>query len=425
MNPVIRDVKVDTLPVDGPISFSVYHEGGEILFHHGVQISRIHISCLQEAGIKNVITINSEDEKVVQNFQFDSRTIPFDQKLTLGQVLDRDIVSSSGSVILPTGSPVTDLVLDRIMSIGFHNVRLSKLPKEMNMDQVDRFKQLVEKLQGSKTDSGFRKAKAAGNTILVVEDDARIRRILVHYFSEVKYTVVEAENGQQGLEIIKNNPAITLVVTDVNMPNMNGFELCREIKQIPEKKHIPVLLCTARNTRDDILIALKEGANDFVVKPFTKEALIGKVRRLLQPELWSVHDDGERRKDGRYNVKAVVSWGPFEKTPIGLVFNAPVANISLTGLCFKNYPERFQQYYPGSTVPTTHPFYDYAKINSAAKPLKLYLQAEIQIFDLSARVVYVRFDVEQACEMVGIEFVMLPAEAKSSLTKLFEDTTSQ
>ncbi|SMP15001.1 two-component system, chemotaxis family, response regulator CheY [Desulfurobacterium pacificum] len=119
--------------------------------------------------------------------------------------------------------------------------------------------------------------------ILVVDDMAAMRKILKTLLAQLGYkNVDEAEDGKQALEILKKNPnKYGLVITDWNMPNMTGIELVQEIRKDPELKHLPILMVTAEAKKENVLMAIKAGVNNYIVKPFTAETLKEKIEKIF------------------------------------------------------------------------------------------------------------------------------------------------
>ena len=117
---------------------------------------------------------------------------------------------------------------------------------------------------------------------LVVDDFSTMRRIVRGLLKEMGCNnVEEAEDGVVALQMLKTN-RYDFVVSDINMPNMNGFDLLKALKAEDSLKHIPVLMVTAEARKDDILLAAQSGAAGYVVKPFTKATLEEKVTKILQ-----------------------------------------------------------------------------------------------------------------------------------------------
>jgi len=109
-----------------------------------------------------------------------------------------------------------------------------------------------------------------------------MRRIVRTLLKECGYTEAdEAEDGIAALQKLRAS-RFDFVVSDINMPNMNGFELLAEIKKDDKLKHLPVLMVTAEARKEDIVLAAKNGAAGYIVKPFTKATLEEKVGLILQ-----------------------------------------------------------------------------------------------------------------------------------------------
>jgi two-component system chemotaxis response regulator CheY len=116
---------------------------------------------------------------------------------------------------------------------------------------------------------------------LVVDDFSTMRRIVRGLLKEMGCNNVdEAEDGQVALNILKSG-RIEFVVSDINMPVMNGFELLKAMKADESLKHIPVLMVTAEARKEDIVLAAQSGAAGYIVKPFTKATLEEKVAKIL------------------------------------------------------------------------------------------------------------------------------------------------
>lgn len=116
---------------------------------------------------------------------------------------------------------------------------------------------------------------------LIVDDFSTMRRIVRNLLKEIGYTNAdEAEDGDVALSKLKAG-AFEFVVSDLNMPNMHGFELLRQIRAEPALKHLPVLLVTAEAKKEDIITAAQAGASGYIVKPFTKATLEEKLNKII------------------------------------------------------------------------------------------------------------------------------------------------
>ena len=117
---------------------------------------------------------------------------------------------------------------------------------------------------------------------LIVDDFSTMRRIVRGLLKEMGcHHTAEAEDGAAALAMLKSQP-VDFVVTDINMPNMNGFELLEAIKADEALRHLPVLMVTAEARKEDIVRAAQSGAAGYIVKPFSKATLEDKVQRILQ-----------------------------------------------------------------------------------------------------------------------------------------------
>jgi two-component system chemotaxis response regulator CheY len=117
---------------------------------------------------------------------------------------------------------------------------------------------------------------------LIVDDFSTMRRIVRGLLKEMGCNnAEEAEDGAVALNTLRAGK-FDFVVSDINMPNMNGFELLAAIKKDDSLKHLPVLMVTAEARKEDIVRAAQEGASGYIVKPFTKATLEEKVQKILQ-----------------------------------------------------------------------------------------------------------------------------------------------
>lgn len=116
--------------------------------------------------------------------------------------------------------------------------------------------------------------------ILIVEDEIRMRMLLKDYFEKENFEILEADNGITALNIFKDNEnSISLIILDLMMPLMDGFTLCKSIREI---SYIPIIILTARSSDDDKLLGYDLGADDYVTKPFSPKILVAKTKALLK-----------------------------------------------------------------------------------------------------------------------------------------------
>lgn len=115
--------------------------------------------------------------------------------------------------------------------------------------------------------------------ILVADDEARIRRLVCDFLKNSGYETVEAVDGKDAIEKFISSDGIDLVICDIMMPEADGWEVCRKIR---ETSSVPVLMLTARSQEFDELRSFESGADDFVTKPFSPVVLVKRVEALLK-----------------------------------------------------------------------------------------------------------------------------------------------
>lgn len=119
------------------------------------------------------------------------------------------------------------------------------------------------------------------NTVLVVDDSQTVRQMLSELLHQGGLTVIEAANGVEAKEKIQAKVP-DLVITDLIMPEMNGYELCRWIKNTPSAQHVPVLICSTKDQEFDRYWGMKQGADAYITKPFQPSEMLKTVKQLLR-----------------------------------------------------------------------------------------------------------------------------------------------
>jgi two-component system chemotaxis response regulator CheY len=118
--------------------------------------------------------------------------------------------------------------------------------------------------------------------ILVVDDSSTMRRIIQNTLSRLGYKdVIQAADGIEAWDALQSNPDIEVVITDWNMPNMNGLELVKKIRAEEKYKSLPIIMMTTEGGKKEVITALKAGVNNYIVKPFTPQVLKEKLERVL------------------------------------------------------------------------------------------------------------------------------------------------
>ncbi len=117
-------------------------------------------------------------------------------------------------------------------------------------------------------------------TVLVVEDGPSEMELMSHYLQEEGFSVIGAATGSEGLDkAIAQSPDV--IVTDVVMPGISGFELCRKLRRIPETQAVPVVICSSKKQDIDRLWGMRQGANAYLTKPYTRDQLIQIIKTVL------------------------------------------------------------------------------------------------------------------------------------------------
>lgn len=117
--------------------------------------------------------------------------------------------------------------------------------------------------------------------ILVVDDNHTPREVITEALKQVNIEVAEAANGLEATQILEKEN-FNLVITDLIMPEMNGYELCRWIKNNPSSKNVPVIVCSTKSEDFDVHWATKQGADAYIVKPFKVMELLKTIKYLLK-----------------------------------------------------------------------------------------------------------------------------------------------
>ena len=139
---------------------------------------------------------------------------------------------------------------------------------------------IVEERVGSESLIGHPDEEKGNYEVLLVEDNSDLRTYIINYLS-VNYNVIEASDGIGGLKLAQDRIP-DIILTDIMMPGMDGIELCSRIKQDERTSHIPVIMLTARTTREDKIVGLETGADDYITKPFSMEELSARIHNILE-----------------------------------------------------------------------------------------------------------------------------------------------
>jgi len=115
--------------------------------------------------------------------------------------------------------------------------------------------------------------------ILVVDDESRMRKLVKDFLTKKNFQVLEAGNGEEAMDIFYNEKDIALIILDVMMPKMDGWEVCREIRK---NSKVPIIMLTARSDERDELLGFDLGVDEYISKPFSPKILVARVEAILR-----------------------------------------------------------------------------------------------------------------------------------------------
>lgn len=118
--------------------------------------------------------------------------------------------------------------------------------------------------------------------MLVVDDSLTMRRIIKNTLSRLEYeNIFESENGLHAWKVLNENPDIGMLITDWNMPEINGLELVKKVRADARFENLPIIMITTEGGKVEVITALKAGVNNYIVKPFTPQLLKEKLSAVL------------------------------------------------------------------------------------------------------------------------------------------------
>lgn len=115
--------------------------------------------------------------------------------------------------------------------------------------------------------------------VLVVDDESRMRKLVKDFLSKKNFDVLEAENGEQAVDIFFESKDIALIILDIMMPKMDGWQVCREVRQYSK---VPIIMLTAKSDEKDELLGFELGVDEYISKPFSPKILVARVEAILR-----------------------------------------------------------------------------------------------------------------------------------------------
>ena len=115
--------------------------------------------------------------------------------------------------------------------------------------------------------------------ILVVDDESRMRKLVKDFLNKKGYQVIEAANGEEAVDIFYEHKDIALIILDVMMPKMDGWQVCREIRKMSQ---VPIIMLTAKSDEHDELLGFELGVDEYITQPFSPKILVARVEAILR-----------------------------------------------------------------------------------------------------------------------------------------------
>lgn len=150
--------------------------------------------------------------------------------------------------------------------------------------------------------------------ILVVDDEVRMRKLVKDFLTKQQYSVIEAADGEEAIDIFFSTNDISLVILDVMMPRMDGWEVCKEIRKFSK---VPIIMLTAKSTENDELLGFDLGVDEYVTKPFSPKILVARVDAIL-------------RRANKISKDSIITAGDIEINKIAHIVNVSGKPVELS-----------------------------------------------------------------------------------------------
>ncbi|MFV0528566.1 MAG: response regulator transcription factor [Lachnospiraceae bacterium] len=151
--------------------------------------------------------------------------------------------------------------------------------------------------------------------ILVVDDESRMRKLVKDFLRKKSFSVLEAENGEEAVDVFLSEKDISLIILDVMMPKLDGWGVCREIRQHSD---VPIIMLTAKGQEKDELLGFELGVDEYISKPFSPKILVARVEAVLRRS--SQDEDISKREAGGIRVDEVAHLVTIDGEPIELSY---------------------------------------------------------------------------------------------------------
>ncbi|TAK65757.1 MAG: hybrid sensor histidine kinase/response regulator, partial [Bacteroidetes bacterium] len=223
-------------------------------------------------------------------YQVDSTSTRMQEGTGIGLALVKDLVTLHHGTISVTSEPGKGSEFTVTLPLGKSHLKQEEIVDEPTTDVIP----VLPKIEGESEVSSelgeseiLRPLRRTQNDnesdkpiLLVIEDNADVREYIKSYLFSI-YTVLEAHDGAEGVEKAKETIP-DLIISDVMMPKMDGYEVCSRLKQDETTSHVPIILLTAKAAKEDKIGGLETGADDYLIKPFDSTELLVRVKNLIE-----------------------------------------------------------------------------------------------------------------------------------------------
>jgi CheY-like chemotaxis protein len=260
--------------------------------------------------------------------------------------------------------------------------------------------------------------------VVVADDDHNLRKILCLFLKNAKYATIEASNGREALDAVRQHKP-DAVLLDIMMPVLDGFTVCKLIKDDPDIRKTAVVICTAKNRKEDLIAAIRAGAEDYILKPFTKETVLAKVEKAIAARRGAstkLAGPLERRDSRRKVAGWSLSWGGQSQGGLAPVYKTRVYDISLKGLSFEFVRCEICTGYEQGTVHPLCLFAKHAKRFQESHTLDFVLSIKKDIvLEVQGRIAHVyQWPDNPRTEKVGVMLTRISPEAHQVIRDYLE-----
>ncbi|MBI3097297.1 MAG: response regulator [Planctomycetes bacterium] len=296
----MHEILIDDLGWNSSLTHSIFHEGGALLHRAGETLTTVQRTSMEASGIRRVYRPDEWEQDREVTHALSTKVLSL-YSMTDNAVLATDVVLPSGILLAKEGAVVDDTRRVGLLQHGIREVPVRKSAEERRDLQVLTYRALLRRSAsgsplpvpaglptppGGDPVGGEAEArvpppgKLPRARVLVADDNRHVRRILRCFLESDGYEVIEAADGAEALQILRQQ-SIGLVLLDRNMPGMDGLTLIERMSASRLTRDIPVIICSARRTLEDVMGAVARGVKGYILKPFTRSFVLNLVARTL------------------------------------------------------------------------------------------------------------------------------------------------